>query len=224
MVEHKVLGGLQLNLGKMRPDAARFVFRGILSIKTQRLHKVEYPPDTTTQGEKIKFKEPAGGGAIHVSEIDADRDAGVAARDSRIAVGFLLLLTLGVLAAAQAPSSQVPTNGNAVVRGKYLVEGVARCGQCHTPRDNNKNYERAHWLQGAPVPWLPAKPESDWPITAPRIGGTPLPASDADMVKLLMTGIWTTGTNLRPPMPQFRMSQADAAAVVAYLKSLNPQP
>ena len=50
-----------------------------------------------------------------------------------------------------------------------------------------------------------------------------LPASDADMVKLLTTGIWTTGDHLRPPMPQFRLDQSDAEAVVAYLKSLNAQ-
>jgi mono/diheme cytochrome c family protein len=44
------------------------------------------------------------------------------------------------------------------------------------------------------------------------------------MVKLLTTGIWTSGEHLRPPMPQFRLSPEDAEAVVAYLKSLNAQP
>lgn len=77
---------------------------------------------------------------------------------------------------------------------------------------------------GAPVPWLPAKAESDWPINAPRIGGTPLPASDADVIKLLTTGVWTTGSPLRPPMAQFRMNREDADSVIAYLKSLSPQP
>src|SRR5271170_326525 len=48
-----------------------------------------------------------------------------------------------------------------VARGKYLVESVAICGQCHTPRDGNGNLDRARWLQGAPVPWLPAKPDTD---------------------------------------------------------------
>ena len=110
-----------------------------------------------------------------------------------------------------------------VVRGKYLVEGVAMCGQCHTPSDNNGNPDRASWLQGGPEPYLPAKPNSDWPVRAPRIGGTP-PADDADMVKLLTTGIWTTGNRLRFPMPQFRMDRSDAEAVVAYLKSLTPKP
>ena len=111
----------------------------------------------------------------------------------------------------------------AVARGKYIVENVAMCGDCHTSRDPDGNSDRAHRLQGAPVPWTPAKPDSNWPINAPRIGGTPLPAGDADMIKLLTTGIWTTGNRLRPPMPQFRMDRGDAEAVVAYLKSVTAQ-
>jgi len=140
-----------------------------------------------------------------------------------------ILLPVGILVFAQerTPQSQSKVNDKAgsVARGKYLVENVAMCGQCHTPRDgnNNKNPDRTRWLQGGPVPYLPAKPDSDWPITAPRIGGTPLPASDADIIKLLTTGIWNTGNPLRPPMPQFRMSRGDAEAVVAYLKSVSPQ-
>ena len=140
---------------------------------------------------------------------------------------FLALLSDGVtLAFAQnnARQRQSEKTGAApdVVRGRYIVEGVAMCGQCHTPRDSNGNPERTRWLQGAPVPWLPAQPDSNWPLSAPRIGGTP-PASDADMVKLLTTGIWTTGNPLRLPMPQFRMDRSDAEAVVAYLKSLTPK-
>jgi len=110
----------------------------------------------------------------------------------------------------------------AVARGKYLVEGVAMCGTCHTPTDGNGNPDRARWLQGASVPYMPARPSADWPISTPRIGGTP-PADDADMVKLLMTGIWTTGNHLRLPMPQFRMDRGDAEAVVAYLKTVTSQ-
>jgi len=111
------------------------------------------------------------------------------------------------------------SGGGDVARGKYIVESVAICGQCHTPRDRNGNMDRAHWLQGASLPYMPAQPDPDWPINAPRIGGTP-PANDVDMVKLLTTGIWTTGNRLRYPMPQFRMERADAEAVVAYLKSV----
>lgn len=139
----------------------------------------------------------------------------------------LALLSDGVtLAVAQNNTRQRQSEKTSaapdVVRGRYVVEGVAMCGQCHTPRDSNGNLERTRWLQGAPVPWLPAKPDPNWPLSAPRIGGTP-PASDADMVKLLTTGIWTTGSPLRLPMPQFRMDRSDAEAVVAYLKSLTPK-
>ena len=139
--------------------------------------------------------------------------------------GALVLVASSSLAVAQTHDSQqhTKTTGGGVARGKYIVEGVAMCGECHTPRDGNGNIDRARALQGASVPYLPAKPDSNWPINAPRIGGTPLPASDADMVKLLTTGIWTTGNQLRPPMPQFRMDRSDAEAVVAYLKSLTSQ-
>lgn len=135
-------------------------------------------------------------------------------------------LVLGTLALAQSQKSQPnskATNGAGIARGKYIVENVAICAQCHTPRDYDGNPDRAHWLLGSSVPFNPVKPDPNWPLTAPRIGGTPLPASDPDMVKLLTTGIWTNGEHLRPPMPQFRLSQEDAEAVVAYLKSLNAQ-
>ncbi|MGA2200923.1 MAG: c-type cytochrome [Terriglobales bacterium] len=142
------------------------------------------------------------------------------------AIALALLSNAVTLAFAQNqnPQRQSKTASAApnVARGKYLVEGVAMCGQCHTPRDSHGNLDRTRWLQGAPVPWLPAKPDSDWPLNAPRIGGTP-PANDADMIKLLTTGVWTTGDRLRLPMPQFRMDRSDAEAVVAYLKSLTPQ-
>ncbi len=144
------------------------------------------------------------------------------------AIALVLILSAAAPALAQnnkPQSSNPPRQSKAVgaapdvARGKYLVESVAVCGQCHTPRDSNGNLDHTRWLQGGSVPYLPAKPDSNWPISAPRIGGTP-PASDADMIKLLTTGIWTNGNSLRLPMPQFRMDRSDAEAVVAYLKSV----
>lgn len=106
-----------------------------------------------------------------------------------------------------------------VSRGKYIVEGLSRCAQCHTPRDSNGNPEPNEPLEGAAV-WLkPAEPDEQWPLKAPRLAGV-LPGSDAEMVTLLTTGIWRDGKRLRQPMPQFRMTEQDAQAVVAYLKSL----
>ncbi|MGB2604619.1 MAG: c-type cytochrome [Candidatus Sulfotelmatobacter sp.] len=125
---------------------------------------------------------------------------------------------------AQRTGGKIANQSVAIVaRGKYIVEGVAVCSQCHTPRDSNGNLDRSHWLEGAAL-WLnPAQPADNWPLQAPRIAGNP-PGTDAEMVNLLTTGIWRDGKTLRPPMPQFRMTEPDAEAVVAYLKSLEPGP
>lgn len=121
-----------------------------------------------------------------------------------------------------SPAAEPAKGGGDVARGKYLVEGVAMCGECHTPRNSSGGLDRSRWLQGSPMQWGPSGGGSNWPLIAPRIGGNP-PATDADMIKLLTTGVWTTGKPLRLPMMPFRMSAADAKAVVAYLRSLTPQ-
>ena len=119
--------------------------------------------------------------------------------------------------ASPAPASGAASSG--VARGQYLVEGVAMCGTCHTPRTASGELVRSQWLAGAPVPYQPSQPATDWPTVAPRIAGLP-PASNDGMVTLLTTGIWITGKPLRDPMPKFHMNRADAEAVVAYLKSV----
>jgi mono/diheme cytochrome c family protein len=139
----------------------------------------------------------------------------------------LVLLGVSSFGLAQNTSSKSPakaamadhSSAALVARGKYIVEGLSRCGQCHTPRESNGRPDENELLEGAAV-WLkPAEPVEDWPLKAPRIAGI-LPATDAEVVKLLTTGVWTNGKRLRQPMPQFRMTEQDAEAVVAYLKSL----
>jgi mono/diheme cytochrome c family protein len=139
-----------------------------------------------------------------------------------LGVGMMafFLSTLGAAQNSQKSAAH-PANENAVKRGEYIVNDVAVCSQCHTPRDNKGGADPNHWLVGAAVWFKPVQAVSNWPLQAPRLAGSP-PASDDDMIKLLTTGIWTSGEELRPPMPQFRMSRDDAAAVVAYLKSLTP--
>lgn len=136
------------------------------------------------------------------------------------------LATLSVSGRPQASQASPPTksgaNDSRIARGKYIVEGVAMCGMCHTPRNDSGQIDAGRALDGAAVWLLPAHPTGNWPLKAPRIAGTP-PASDEDMVRLLMTGIWTDGSYLRPPMPQFRMGREDAESVVAYLRSLMPR-
>ncbi len=122
-------------------------------------------------------------------------------------------------AAKQLPPGKPTSNAHVIARGKYIVEGVAACGHCHTPRDENGTPIRSRWLAGAPLFLQSVRPVPGWPVAAPRLAGLP-PGSDADIITLLTTGVWKDGKPLRLPMPQFRMTRSDAEAVVAYLRSL----
>jgi len=141
-------------------------------------------------------------------------------------IGWTTGVALVVDAGAQAKVShrmdppQSTTNTQLVSRGEYIVEDVAVCTQCHTPHTSNGDLDRSRWLEGSAL-WLqPASPDPNWPLRAPRLAGSP-PGSDADLINLLTTGQWRGGQRLRAPMPQFRMSNEDARAVVAYLRSLS---
>lgn len=122
-------------------------------------------------------------------------------------------------AAPQASTAAQPATAQ-IERGRYIVEDIALCGRCHSPLDQNGNRDRFRWLMGGQVALETTVPSAaDWAIVAPRLAGTP-PGTDAEIVTLLTTGISRRGHPLRNPMPQFRLSKADAEAVLAYLKSL----
>ena len=119
-------------------------------------------------------------------------------------------------------ASPIPATQADIERGNYLVNNVAMCPQCHTPRDTNGALDQGRLLDGAAELFQPPYKDPNWPLKAPRIGGNP-PASDQDMIRLLTTGIWTDGKPLRLPMMPFRMNESDAKAVLAYLKSVNQE-
>lgn len=122
---------------------------------------------------------------------------------------------------AAAEGMPMPAGDDAVARGRYIVEDVAVCSRCHSPVNSQGERDPERWLAGGAIGFQSsvAVPQGDWAMVAPRIAGTP-PGTDAEFVHLLMTGISRNGRRLRQPMPQFRMSQSDAEAVLAYLKSL----
>ena len=134
---------------------------------------------------------------------------------------FALLASGSRPAQAQAARSGAAPAAAAgdVARGKYIVEDVAMCGNCHTPRLADGQLDRSRWLAGASNPFLPAQPRSSWPINAPRLAGTP-PTTNEGMITLLTTAVWIDGNPLKDPMPHFHMTRSDAEAVVAYLRSL----
>lgn len=130
-----------------------------------------------------------------------------------------LALTFGIaLLIGQQKITPVDSGGN-TEHGKYLVENVAMCIQCHTPREENGDLALSRMLFGAPVPVSRPYPFQRWAEYAPRIAGLPQ-YTEEQMLKLLTTGIGRDGTPLRAPMPPFRLTQQDALDVVAYLKSL----
>jgi mono/diheme cytochrome c family protein len=119
-----------------------------------------------------------------------------------------------------APRAGADASGTALVeRGKYIVENVAMCELCHTPLDEHGQPDRSRWLMGGPLPLRSASSGANWPLVEPRIARDP-PGTDAEFIRLLTTGISRTGSPPNPPMPPFRMTRADAEAVLAYLKSL----
>ena len=129
----------------------------------------------------------------------------------------VLLLSAAALAFAQ---NKEPHDRSGNARGKYFVDQVAMCVQCHTPRDESGRLLRGKYLKGAPVPVnSPPFPNMKWALRAPAIAG--LPGYTAEQgVRLLTEGITADGRRPDPPMPPFRFSHADAEAIVAYLKSL----
>ena len=106
-------------------------------------------------------------------------------------------------------------------RGQYLVEDVAMCWTCHTPRTVDGQPDRSRWLMGGPVPFRPAAPNAEWADIAPRLAGLP-PGTDEQFITLMTTGTARTGRPPRPPMPAFRLTRQDAVRVLAYLKSVKP--
>jgi len=128
------------------------------------------------------------------------------------------LLTPAVLLTTVALSAQ-PGEANLAARGRYLVENVTGCADCHAPRNERGEFIKAQWLMGSPLAFAPTVPMPAWAPVAPAIAGLPT-MTEAQAIHFLQTGLRPDGSRPRPPMPEFRLNADDARAVVAYLKSL----
>jgi mono/diheme cytochrome c family protein len=106
-----------------------------------------------------------------------------------------------------------------IERGRYLVEEIAKCPECHTPRKPDGELDSAAWLRGAPIWIRPVAPIPNWAENVPALAGLPS-FTEAQVEKVLEDGTGPNGETLRPPMHIYHMAPADARAIVAYLKSL----
>lgn len=132
--------------------------------------------------------------------------------------------TLGTVMAAAVAAAAAQAADRQVVRGRYLVENVAMCGDCHTPRGAMGQPDLARPLAGMVLDFRPTVPVPDWAEEAPAIAGPQARGwTRAQMVSFLKTGERPDGAFAKPPMPMVRLTQDDAEAVAAYLASL-PAP
>ena len=95
-------------------------------------------------------------------------------------------------AATAAQKNATSGQQSPVERGRYLVEEVAMCGECHTPRDANGEIDNARPLQGAPIWIMPVHPDTHWAMRAPALAGLP-GFSDAQAEQILERGRGPTG-------------------------------
>ncbi|ACB74095.1 c-type cytochrome [Opitutus terrae] len=137
---------------------------------------------------------------------------------------ILALVTLGAVVTlafsvrATEPATAASEQGLLVERGSYLVNNVGLCSDCHSPRNERGEFIRELWLQGAALPMQPTVP-MPWAAAAPAIAGLPS-MTDEQAITFLTTGVRPNGSKPLPPMPEFRFSETDAKAVVAYLRTL----
>jgi|SRR5580658_9040162 hypothetical protein len=135
------------------------------------------------------------------------------------ALAALILAPLWVTLSKTASPRPQATDNSEIARGRYLVENVAMCTECHTPRDAGGNLKKDAWLQGAPIWIMPVRPIQNWADHAPPLAGFPS-YTEEEGERVLEKGIGPEGEVLRPPMHIYHMKPEDAKAIIAYLKSL----
>jgi mono/diheme cytochrome c family protein len=110
---------------------------------------------------------------------------------------------------------------NGAELGNYLVNNVAMCGDCHTPRLPNGQFDKSRWLKGAQMDFTPLRPLPNWANKAPDLTSSgPLMWSQQQLLTFLETGRDPKGNYAKPPMPAYRLKPQDAQAVLEYLKTL----
>ncbi|CDY74406.1 Putative diheme cytochrome c-553 [Caballeronia glathei] len=105
-------------------------------------------------------------------------------------------------------------------RGAYLVEGLAHCGECHTPRNVMQGLRTGERLGGGAVAGWQA-----YNITPDKNGGVGH-WSDDDLIHYLATGVAPGRANAAGPMADVvvnstqHLTQEDLRSIVVYLRSV----
>ncbi|MGB7242307.1 MAG: cytochrome c [Sulfitobacter sp.] len=107
----------------------------------------------------------------------------------------------------------------AETRGRYLVEALSHCGECHTARNAVGGLQRSQWLAGAPHPSGKGK--------IPNITPAALDWSDIDLIAYFKTGLTPDYDSAGGEMVEVidnlsKLPDADLEAIVAYLRRVPP--
>ena len=109
----------------------------------------------------------------------------------------------------------------AASRGRYIVEALAHCGECHTPRSLLGGLQTARWLTGAPIPGGTGRTPD---LTPARLGW-----SAEEIVEYLTTGFTpdydVVGGHMAHVVENMaRLPESDRVAVAEYLLRLPAGP
>lgn len=128
-------------------------------------------------------------------------------------------VSLAVLSAASASAQSVQ-----VERGEYLAT-IMDCTGCHTPGALRGEPDMSRYLAGSDVGFR-IPPGTSYPPNLTPDKETGLGAwSEAQIIKAVRQGVRPDGRILKPVMPYHsygKLTDADASALVVYLKSLKP--
>jgi mono/diheme cytochrome c family protein len=134
---------------------------------------------------------------------------------AKFALSILVIASMKVTLAQPAGS---------VARGKYLMEGVVACGNCHVARGDKGQPLFEKGLSGGMVfdePPFKAFASNITPDRETGIGKW----TDAQLAKAIREGVRPDKSIIGPPMPiEFyrKLSDADLASIIAYMRAQPP--
>jgi len=107
-------------------------------------------------------------------------------------------------------------------RGRYLVEALGHCGECHTPRNLLGGLQKSQWLAGGPAP----EGEGRTPNITPHEDGIGS-WSEGDIAYYLESGFTPDfdsvgGTMTSVQQNMAKLPKSDLEAIATYLKAIPP--
>lgn len=128
---------------------------------------------------------------------------------------------------AFTPDSAKPAGWN---RGAYLVEGIAHCGACHTPRNLLGGLDEGRPLHGGTyVDQVASGAYRQWAAVDLTPGPHGLQGWSARDIELYLTEGKNSRAVVHGPMNEVlestrHLTKQDAAAIATYLKGIDPSP